>query len=773
VLTGEPTFFKTYARSDSVVLRMTKIDFYSLMADHPKVVLNLAHTVVSRLSPFVRQIDFALDWVLVEAGKPLYTQDDPSDCLYIVLNGRLRSVKQCPAGRKEMVCEFGRSECVGLVDSYTSQPRSTSVHAIRDTEVARIPSALMHHIKRLYPNTVTNIISLMTDQVIHQKSKNDRQKGHIFSQQPSQTAPEGEGLAHHTMANHLANISTVAVLSTDNDVPLGLFTSELANVLKKYGATQRLTSDTVKKRLGEAAMDANNEYRLTTWLGQQEDVHKMTLYQCDSQQTGWTNRCLRQADAILIVAMGHSKPKIGELELELEKYACRALKCLVLLHKETVEAPTRTAEWLNLRGWLTNHFHVKIPALMLNPKAQRFRQELISKIRLTTESPFSDFSRLARFLTGNSIALVLGGGGARGISQIGIIDSLRKKNIPIDMIGGTSIGSFMGALWAQTRDIEVMKKRAKRFSGNMSQLWRKIIDLTYPITAMFTGKGLNNEICSILGHTQIEDLWIPYFCITTDLSASRMRVHSFGSLWRYVRGSMTLTGYMPPICDPFDGHYLVDGGYINNLPADVAKQRGASVVVAVDVGARDSSDLHNYGDSISGWWLLWKKWWPWTESVRVPDLNDVQSRLAYIACSHLLEEVIGSDYCFYIRNDEIQKFKTLDFDRFDEILEFGYEFAHSKITDEWVQSLIDKNKESDDHKPILKRKARWQKANSNFIDLAQYMVKMPEQENDQKDKFKRPFFSECSDNDDGFIGTMEINSDSELLARTEKRHDSL
>ena len=139
------------------------------------------------------------------------------------------------------------------------------------------------------------------------------------------------------MANHLANISTVAVLSTDNDVPLGLFTSELAHVLKKYGATQRLTSETVKKRLGEGAMDLNNEYRLTTWLGQQEDVHKMTLYQCDSSQTNWTNRCLRQADCILIVAMGQSKPKIGELELELEKYACRALKCLVLLHKENVE----------------------------------------------------------------------------------------------------------------------------------------------------------------------------------------------------------------------------------------------------------------------------------------------------------------------------------------------------------------------------------------------------------------------------------------------------
>ena len=118
-----------------------------------------------------------------------------------------------------------------------------------------------------------------------------------------------------------------------------------------------------------------------------------------------------------------------------------------------------------------------------------------------------------------------------------------------------------------------MKKRASAFSVNMSLLWRKVIDLTYPIMAMFTGNGLNNEIRTILGDKQIEDLWIPYFCITTDLSASRMRVHSFGSLWRYVRGSMTLTGYLPPICDPVDGHYLVDGGYINNLPADVAKGR--------------------------------------------------------------------------------------------------------------------------------------------------------------------------------------------------------
>jgi lysophospholipid hydrolase len=81
----------------------------------------------------------------------------------------------------------------------------------------------------------------------------------------------------------------------------------------------------------------------------------------------------------------------------------------------------------------------------------------------------------------------------------------------------------------------------------------------------------------------IEDLWIPFFCISTDISEGRMRVHTTGSLWRYVRASMSLSGYLPPICDPVDGHYLLDGGYVNNVPADVAKQHmNACSIICVD-----------------------------------------------------------------------------------------------------------------------------------------------------------------------------------------------
>jgi len=151
---------------------------------------------------------------------------------------------------------------------------------------------------------------------------------------------------------------------------------------------------------------------------------------------------------------------------------------------------------------------------------------------------------------------------------------------------------------------------------------------------------------------------------------------------------------------------LVDGGYINNLPADVAKARGASIVIAVDVGARDTLDLYNFGDSVSGFWLLWKKWWPWTDAVRVPDLNDIQNRLAYIACNHLLEEVKKSDYCHYIRMEKIdEKFKTLDFDKFNAILDYGIEESRKIVTNDWAKKILIKlGSINDQQKPLAKRK---------------------------------------------------------------------
>lgn len=113
----------------------------------------------------------------------------------------------------------------------------------------------------------------------------------------------------------------------------------------------------IKKTLGATIMDPNNEYRLSSWLAQQEDQHKISLYQCDLALTAWTQRCIRQADCILIVGLGENRPSLGKVEKEIERLAMRTQKELVLLHREDGR-PNNTIAWLNMRTWIQSHHHI-------------------------------------------------------------------------------------------------------------------------------------------------------------------------------------------------------------------------------------------------------------------------------------------------------------------------------------------------------------------------------------------------------------------------------
>lgn len=164
-----------------------------------------------------------------------------------------------------------------------------------------------------------------------------------------------------------------------------------------------------------------------------------------------------------------------------------------------------------------------------------------------------------------------------------------------------------------------------------------------------------------------------------------MRVHRDGVLWRYVRASMSLAGYLPPISDPHDNHLLLDGGYVNNLPADViATAFGARTVIAVDVGAENATDLMDYGDVVSGWWLLWKRWSLWSKPVKVLTMEEVQNRLAYVSCVRQLERVRANKSWLYVR-PPVDRFRTLQFGSFDEIRTVGLEHGQA-VLKEWTRS---------------------------------------------------------------------------------------
>ncbi|XP_036384107.1 patatin-like phospholipase domain-containing protein 7a isoform X2 [Megalops cyprinoides] len=679
VLTGEPLIFSVRAQRDCTFLAISKTHFYEIMRAEPRVVLNVAHTVVRRMSPFVRQIDFALDWMAVEAGRAVYRQGDKSDSTYIVLSGRLRSVIMKEDGKKELTGEYGRGDLIGVVEALTHQNRATTVHAVRDSELAKLPEGALSSIKRRYPQVVTRLIHLLGEKILQQVN------GPLSAR----------SLSLHTSSskwdtgNPASNLSTVAILPVSEEVPLTAFTLELQHALSAIGPTLLLTSDIIKQRLGSAALDSVHEYRLSSWLGQQEDIHRIVLYQSDSTLTPWTQRCIRQADCIIIVGLGEQDPAVGELERMLEGSAVRAQKQLVLLHREDGPPPRGTVDWLNMRSWISRHLHLSCPRRVFSKRSLPKLREMYQRVFQKPPDRHSDFSRLARVLTGNAIALVLGGGGARGCCQVGVLRALSEAGIPVDLVGGTSIGALMGALYAEDRSHSRMRVRAREWSMEMTSVFKKVLDLTYPVTSMFSGAAFNSSISAVFKGKQIEDLWIPYFNITTDISASAMRVHTDGSLWRYVRASMSLSGYLPPLCDPKDGHLLMDGGYINNLPADVARSMGAKVVIAIDVGSQDETHLTNYGDSLSGWWLLWKRLNPLAEKVKVLNMAEIQTRLAYVCCVRQLESVKSSDYCEYIR-PPIDRYRTLEFGKFDEIAEVGHQHGKT-VFDVWIRGgVVDK-----------------------------------------------------------------------------------
>lgn len=374
-----------------------------------------------------------------------------------------------------------------------------------------------------------------------------------------------------------------------------------------------------------------------------------------------------------------------------------ARKILVLLHADRFSPPGVTRSWLRNRVWINGgHYHVQMAfrtnAVPVHPPSRRIGATLKARVqnlqaeiskytsRKMRHEPYyspeatnkGDFHRLARRLCGKSIGLVLGGGGARGIAQVGIIRAMEEAGIPIDIVGGTSIGSFIGALYARHADVVPMFGLSKKFSGRMASMWRFALDLTYPSASYTTGHEFNRGIFKTFGNHQIEDFWLEYYCNTTNISKSRGEIHTSGYAWRYVRASMSLAGLIPPLCD--EGSMLLDGGYIDNLTVSHMKSIGADVIFAIDVGALDNDTPQTYGDSLSGAWAFFNRWNPLSTTPNPPTLAEIQGRLAYVSSVDALERAKTMPGCIYMR-PPVDDYGTLDFGKFDEIYAMGHKFG--------------------------------------------------------------------------------------------------
>ena len=718
-LIGSKSFVDVTANENCYVAFLSREFFEFLIERYPRLELGIAQLLLKVLDKKLYLTDYALEWVHSSAGDVLYKQSDPANGIYIVLNGRLRALtKDKDKSNYVIMGEYGQGESLGEVEVLTKSKRLNTVVSIRGSELARIPRTLFEIIALSNPSIMVNISRIVANRV--------RMNGLMIANHSHVSATAGTRIKDEPMVQSFNNFRTITILPVSyENTPLVEFGEQLANALEKVGKSVKvLNQSAALSNLGKYAFDKLAKLKQGGYFSELEEKYDIVIYLCDAVvNSNWTTTCIQQGDCILLLADSMMKPDIGEYERLLVKTKTPARTELVLLHPGRYIEPGSTHKWLKNRIWIHAHHHIQMQCNSnyigvqtsrgtlhntdtLSNIGKKFADSLMYKMesivnqkdffQLLRKEDFKsqkyyqplqehkdDFMRLARILTGQAIGLVLGGGGARGISHIGVIKALEDSGIPVDIIGGTSIGAFVGGLYAKDYDFVPVFVRAKSFAGRMSSVWRSLMDLTIPLTSYLTGHDFNRGIWKAFGDSRIEDFWIKYYANSTNLTDSVMEIHTSGYAWKYIRASMTLASLLPPVAD--DGNMLLDGGYIDNLTVSEMQRRGVKHIIAVDVGSVDDRSPMNYGNSLSGWWVLWNRFNPFSAHANVPTMADIQMRLAYVASVNALENAKHSEGCSYLR-PPIEEYATLAFGKFDQIYDVGLQYATEQMKEilkEW------------------------------------------------------------------------------------------
>jgi predicted acylesterase/phospholipase RssA len=288
------------------------------------------------------------------------------------------------------------------------------------------------------------------------------------------------------------------------------------------------------------------------WLHERAGDRRAIVLEADPTLTPWTRYCLAHADRVLLVADGaeDSASVVGEAALR------GAAPCdLVLWHDAALRSPQGTGRQLD-RWPVVVHHHLRAGAQ-------------------------GDMERLARHLSGHAVGLVLGGGAARAFAHVGALRALRDAAVPIDAVGGTSAGAVLAAQYAMGWDLGAMEAWCREIARGA----RRLRDFRLPLFSLLRGRALDALLGDLFGTTQIEDLWLPYYCVSSNLTRAAMVAHRRGSLRQYTRASCALPGLLPPVRD--HGDLLVDGAVLNNLPLEPMRDLCAGgPIVAVDVSVQ-------------------------------------------------------------------------------------------------------------------------------------------------------------------------------------------
>ncbi len=599
---------------------------------HERLLQNLLSTNFGDLDePTLLLLRHRLEWVDVAGGVTLIEQDASGDALYMLVSGRMRAYRRDERDEQRLVRELARGQVFGEMSLLTGEPRAATVVATRDSVLVKLSRQSFDELDSLNPR----VSAALTRQLMRR----------LFNRHP---AP-----VH-------ARPVTMGLLPISNGVDIAAFGRRLAEALMTFGRVHCVDSAAINAELQAQGLSLQQEgseaSRLVALLlDEMETNADFLILVGEDGPSAWTRRCIRHSDELLLVADAAQAPELHATERAgpLDRPPRSGVaEVLVLLHGPQRVAPGQVGQWLKRRP-VADHVHVRL-------------------------SDARDFQRLARLQSRHGVGLVFSGGGARGFAHLGVLQALHERGIPVDRVGGTSIGALMAALVAADQPPDQVTALARRaFARNPTSDINPL-----PIMSLIRGQRLNRVLSGALrellgAHGAIEELWKSYFCVATNYTRAREEHLRSGPLLDALKSSIAIPGALPPVVR--DRDLLCDGGTLNNFPVDVMRaQRGVGMVIGVDLGNSQVRQLDF--EYMPPWWrLALDRLRPRARRrFKLPSLTAYLMNVTTLY-SQSRRKASLADVDLYF-NPVMSGVGMMQWNRFDKIVEQGYEHAQAVLS---------------------------------------------------------------------------------------------
>jgi predicted acylesterase/phospholipase RssA/CRP-like cAMP-binding protein len=557
---------------------------------------------------------------VVRRGEVLFNQGDAADGLYLVGSGRLQVILTKDDDSRVVLSEVARGELTGEMALLTDKPRSATIVALRDSHLLFLSTDAFDRVVQDHPHAHRVISTALIDKLMD-------------------TIRLGPTVSPAT--------SIVIVPLDDGDYVKELPGRLSASLERLIGSVPVVRSLDMQAALG----DAPSTLAVAAWREQIEAANSAVIYVGETTFDPWTDDCVHQADLVLYAAAARGAYALRAVETELRRQESSLSRRaeLILLHEPTTVMPRGTRNWLAQRP-VDRHHHIRVDR-------------------------DGDYDRVARLLVGQAIGVVFSGGGARGIAHIGALKALRDRGVPIDASAGASIGAIIAGSVATGATPDEVADLIRAAVVDKSP-----VDLTFPTVSFAAGARVTDHIKTGAQGLDVEDAWIPSMCVSTNLTAGSLEVHTSGPAWKAIRSSFSVPGLFPPMLNDA-GETLVDGGMLDNLPIAPFRALHAGItVIGIDVGAQHdfSSGSADAEGVVSGWKML-------ATSVRQRTLGNFTSLPRLLMRLTELGSLGSTDRGDCPIRLVMNGVSLLDFNKFDELIATG-ERESAQVLDEWLAS---------------------------------------------------------------------------------------